>query len=175
MSCLYYRPWNVELRSHIFIDGRISTEPVAGADTVFDGGWILPGLVDAHCHVGLGDQGEIPLDEAIAQAQTERDAGALLLRWLEDGPLVVVSDRSGKSPRLKARLLATGQQGSFGESGERVSATLEETPSNSRELLAQVDFDPDSNAGMESMLGFRQDLGHDRRAFASFDGAIIGP
>ena len=82
-----------------------------------------------------------------------------LLRWLEDGPLVVVSDRSGRSPRLKARLLATGQQGSFGESGERVSATLEETPANSRELLAQVDFDPDSNAGMESMLGFRQDLG----------------
>jgi imidazolonepropionase-like amidohydrolase len=62
------------------VDGRISTEPVAAADTVFDGGWILPGLVDAHCHVGLGDQGEIPLDEAIAQAQTERDAGALLLR-----------------------------------------------------------------------------------------------
>ena len=23
-------------------------------DTVFDGGWIVPGLVDAHCHVGLG-------------------------------------------------------------------------------------------------------------------------
>ncbi len=51
-----------------------------GADTVFDGGWILPGLVDAHCHVGLGDHGEIPLDEAIAQAETERDVGALLLR-----------------------------------------------------------------------------------------------
>ena len=62
------------------VDGRISTEPVAGADTVFDGGWILPGLVDAHCHVGLGDDGEIPLDEAIGQAETERDVGALLLR-----------------------------------------------------------------------------------------------
>ncbi|MGF2952608.1 amidohydrolase family protein [Mycobacterium sp. THU-M116] len=65
------------------VDGRISTEPVAGADTVFGacpGGWILPGLVDAHCHVGLGDHGQIPLDEAIAQAETERDAGALLLR-----------------------------------------------------------------------------------------------
>ena len=62
------------------VDGRISTEPVAGAETVFDGGWILPGLVDAHCHVGLGDDGEIPLDEAIGQAETERDVGALLLR-----------------------------------------------------------------------------------------------
>src|SRR6516162_2757421 len=65
------------------VDGRISLEPVAGADTVFGafgGGWILPGLVDAHCHVGLGHSGEIPLDEAIAQAETERDIGALLLR-----------------------------------------------------------------------------------------------
>jgi hypothetical protein len=82
-----------------------------------------------------------------------------LLRWLEDGPLVVVSDREGAKPKLKARLMATGQEGTFGESGERFSATVENTPSNSRELLARVDFAPDSDAGMESMLGFRQDLG----------------
>ena len=44
------------------------------------GGWIVPGLVDAHCHVGLGAHGPIPLDEAVAQAETERDVGALLLR-----------------------------------------------------------------------------------------------
>jgi imidazolonepropionase-like amidohydrolase len=62
------------------IDGRISREPVGGAETIFDGGWILPGLVDAHCHVGLGPQGGVELDEAIAQAETEREAGALLLR-----------------------------------------------------------------------------------------------
>lgn len=61
-------------------DGRISSEPVSGADTVFDGGWILPGLVDAHCHVGLGEHGAVELDEAIAQAEVERDVGALLLR-----------------------------------------------------------------------------------------------
>jgi len=82
-----------------------------------------------------------------------------LLRWLEDGPLVVVSDGSGAAPRLKARLMATGQEGTFGESGERISGTVEETPSDSRELLARVDFAPDTNAGMESMLGFRQELG----------------
>ena len=40
----------------------------------------MPGLVDAHCHVGLGADGAVDLDEAIAQAETERDAGALLLR-----------------------------------------------------------------------------------------------
>ena len=72
-------PDETELQLWI-VDGRISVEPVAGADTVFDGGWILPGLVDAHCHVGLGHHGEIPIEEAIAQAETERDVGALLLR-----------------------------------------------------------------------------------------------
>jgi hypothetical protein len=83
-----------------------------------------------------------------------------LLRWLEDGPLVMVSDGSGAPPKLKARLMATGQAGTFGESGERFSATVEDTPSNSRELLARVDFASDSDASMESMLGFRQDLGY---------------
>ena len=61
-------------------DGLLHSEPVANADTVFDGGWILAGLVDAHCHVGLGPHGAVGLDEAVAQAETERDAGALLLR-----------------------------------------------------------------------------------------------
>ncbi|MFP5204689.1 MAG: carboxypeptidase-like regulatory domain-containing protein [Acidobacteriota bacterium] len=83
-----------------------------------------------------------------------------LLRWLEDGPLVVVRDGSGGTPRLKARLTATGQAGTFGESGQRFSATVEATPQNSRALLARVDFAPNSDAGMESMLGFRQDLGY---------------
>ncbi len=61
-------------------DGVLSAEPVAGAETVFDGGWIIPGLVDAHCHVGIGTHGSTSLDGAIEQAQVERDAGALLLR-----------------------------------------------------------------------------------------------
>jgi imidazolonepropionase-like amidohydrolase len=59
---------------------RISREPIGGADTIFDGGWILPGLVDAHCHVGLGPGGGVELEEAITQAKAEREAGALLLR-----------------------------------------------------------------------------------------------
>ncbi len=82
-----------------------------------------------------------------------------LLRWLEDGPLIVVSDRPGGKPKLKARLMATGQEGTFGEGGERFSASVEDTPSTSHELLARVDFAPDTDEGMESMLGFRQDLG----------------
>lgn len=61
-------------------DGLLSAEPLAHADTVFDGGWVIPGLVDAHCHVGLGPHGATTFDEAVGQAETERAAGALLLR-----------------------------------------------------------------------------------------------
>ncbi len=54
------------------LDGR--------GELLSDGGWIVPGLVDAHCHVGLGPSGPVHLDEADAQARRDRDAGALLLR-----------------------------------------------------------------------------------------------
>lgn len=61
-------------------DGVLSAEPIANVPTVFDGGWIIPGLVDAHCHVGLKPGGPTTFDEAVEQAETERGAGALLLR-----------------------------------------------------------------------------------------------
>jgi len=62
------------------VNGELSADPVTDAVTVVDGGWIIPGLVDAHCHVGLGADGPTEFDEAVAQAETERDVGALLLR-----------------------------------------------------------------------------------------------
>jgi len=45
-----------------------------------DGGFIVPGLVDAHCHIGLGPGGGVELEEADAQARVDRDAGTLLVR-----------------------------------------------------------------------------------------------
>jgi imidazolonepropionase-like amidohydrolase len=54
---------------------------VADADTVADSGWILPGLVDAHCHIGLGPDG--PVDDPVEvqnQARADTAAGALLVR-----------------------------------------------------------------------------------------------
>ncbi len=36
------------------VDGRLTfTRPSGEADTIATGGWITPGFVDAHCHVGL--------------------------------------------------------------------------------------------------------------------------
>ncbi|MDX8048342.1 amidohydrolase family protein [Lentzea sp. BCCO 10_0798] len=62
------------------VNGRVRTRPVPGAQTVVDGGFLVPGLVDAHCHVGLGPQGGVELPEAVEQAITDRDAGTLLIR-----------------------------------------------------------------------------------------------
>jgi imidazolonepropionase-like amidohydrolase len=62
--------------------GRITHQPVPGAETVSRGGFLLPGLVDAHCHVGIG-RGGVPttdLDALRAQALAERAAGVLALR-----------------------------------------------------------------------------------------------
>lgn len=61
-------------------DGRIGHEPVSGAETVAAEGFLVPGLVDAHCHPGIGVAGAVPVDEAVEQARTDRDAGTLLIR-----------------------------------------------------------------------------------------------
>ncbi|WP_312030039.1 amidohydrolase family protein [Actinomycetospora sp. TBRC 11914] len=58
--------------------GRFTDGPVAGAETIE--GWIVPGLVDAHCHVGIGPDGPVELEEARAQGHVDAAAGALLLR-----------------------------------------------------------------------------------------------
>ncbi|MEO7448824.1 MAG: amidohydrolase family protein [Humibacillus sp.] len=64
------------------VDGRVTfTRPSAYAGDVETlEGWVLPGLVDAHCHVGLGPHGEVPREVAEQQALTDRDAGTLLIR-----------------------------------------------------------------------------------------------
>ncbi|MGN6251648.1 MAG: amidohydrolase family protein [Marmoricola sp.] len=61
------------------VEGRVTREHQAGADTVAEG-WIVPGLVDAHCHIGLDDHGPTDDAEAEQQAIEDRDAGALLIR-----------------------------------------------------------------------------------------------
>ena len=49
----------------VFVDGdNITFEPVAGAELVHDGGWLIPGLVDVHTHPGSHVPGE-PLDDDV--------------------------------------------------------------------------------------------------------------
>ncbi|MEV5954653.1 amidohydrolase family protein [Streptomyces sp. NPDC051987] len=63
------------------VDGRITYDRPAGArDIRTVAGWALPGLVDAHCHVGLGPHGPVDAATAEKQARTDREAGTLLIR-----------------------------------------------------------------------------------------------
>ena len=65
------------------VGGRLTFERPAhaGAGEVESvSGYLLPGLVDAHCHVGLDAHGAVDRETAIEQASTDRDAGALLIR-----------------------------------------------------------------------------------------------
>lgn len=68
-------------------------------------GWVMPGLVDAHCHIGLNAEGAAGPEETLAQAYADRDAGTLLVRdagqpgdtcWLDDRDDVPVIVRAGR-------------------------------------------------------------------------------
>ena len=76
------------------VGGRVTyAAPSAGVDVQTVRGWVLPGLVDAHCHVGLDRNGAVDDTTTRAQALVDRAAGALLLRdagspadtrWVDD-------------------------------------------------------------------------------------------
>ncbi|TCO56962.1 amidohydrolase family protein [Actinocrispum wychmicini] len=69
-----------EARDLWVVNGRIRVTPVPNAETVVDGGFLVPGLVDAHCHIGISPSGDPTLAEAAEQALVDRDTGALLVR-----------------------------------------------------------------------------------------------
>jgi imidazolonepropionase-like amidohydrolase len=60
--------------------GLLRHDRISAAETIGSRGFVVPGLVDAHCHVGLDADGAVPPGVQEEQARTDRDAGALLLR-----------------------------------------------------------------------------------------------
>ncbi|NMX04201.1 amidohydrolase family protein [Mobiluncus mulieris] len=75
--------------------GVVSRHPEAGLTYREIRGWAVPGLVDVHCHVGLGSSGPVDRDTQEAQARADRDAGVLLIRdcgapvdtrWINEHP-----------------------------------------------------------------------------------------
>lgn len=104
-----------ERRDLWVVDGVIRLEPARDAQTIATGVWVMPGLVDAHCHVGLERQGAVSDERAEQQALTDRDAGALLLRdagspadtrWMDnrkDLPKIVRAGRHIARPKRYLR------------------------------------------------------------------------
>ncbi len=107
-----------ERRELWIADGVISPEPVAGAETVATGCWVMPGLVDAHCHVGLGPDGAVTDEVAAQQAQDDLMSGTMLIRdagsasdtrWLQgraEQPRLIRAGRHIARPKRYIRNLA---------------------------------------------------------------------
>lgn len=101
----------------IWVDGRgrVSDDPVPGARQTGWTGYVVPGLVDAHCHVGLDAHGGVDDVEQERQIVADRDAGALLLRdagapvdthWIDhrdDLPRVIRAGRHIARPKRYIR------------------------------------------------------------------------
>ncbi|WP_341351089.1 hypothetical protein [Nocardioides convexus] len=68
-----------ETREVFVLDGRITYERPSGAETAAEG-WIVPGLVDAHNHLGLEDGGAVSEEEIERTAILDRADGVLLTR-----------------------------------------------------------------------------------------------
>jgi imidazolonepropionase-like amidohydrolase len=96
-----------EVRDLWLVGDRVTLEPVPDAVTVASGGFVLPGLVDAHCHIGIAPGGRPieGLDDARRLAAVDRDAGVLAIRdagspypypELDDDPDVPRLARAGR-------------------------------------------------------------------------------
>ncbi len=68
-----------ESREVFVLDGRVTYERPAGVETAAQG-WIVPGLVDAHNHLGLEDGGAVSDEEIERTALLDRANGVLLTR-----------------------------------------------------------------------------------------------
>jgi len=105
-----------DVRDLWLVGDRVTYEPVTGAETVSDGGFVVPGLVDAHCHLGIA-YGATPitgLDQARELAAIDREAGVLALRdagspypypELDDEPGVPRLARAGRHVAAPRRYL----------------------------------------------------------------------
>ncbi len=77
------------------LGGRLTFDRPAGPVEGTLTGWVLPGLVDVHCHLGLTADGPADRATTLHQARADRDAGVLLVRdagspagtgWVHDRP-----------------------------------------------------------------------------------------
>jgi imidazolonepropionase-like amidohydrolase len=91
-----------EVRDLWLVGDRVTFEPVPGAQTVADRGFVLPGLVDAHCHIGIASGG-VPVDgveQARSLALVDRDAGVLALRDAGSPLQYEILEKDHDVPRL---------------------------------------------------------------------------
>lgn len=86
-----------------------------------------------------------------------------LLRLLEDGPLVVVSNGDGTAPELKARVTVRGGESGFGDGGLHNDFEMERSPDEGRAMIFRADLSQGSlsqpvDPALNAMVGYEQQL-----------------
>jgi len=86
-----------------------------------------------------------------------------LLRMLEDGPLVIVTDSDSTArPVMKARVTFSSADHTFGDGGVRNAFEITRSKSDNQQLILRADFAAGGNSAFESLAGYRKDLGAGR-------------
>jgi hypothetical protein len=93
-----------------------------------------------------------------------------LLRMLQDGPLVVVSEGDGQNQALKARVTIRGGVSGFGDGGIHHDFEMERLNDNTRQLILRADLSQSRETAVNAVVGYEQQLGLGRtfRTVAAF-------
>ncbi len=82
------------------VGGRVTYERPRHTDVTRIGGWVIPGLVDMHCHLSVGPSGPVDGDLVLKHALTERDAGVLMVRDTGSASSLEVLDGRNDVPKV---------------------------------------------------------------------------
>jgi hypothetical protein len=86
-----------------------------------------------------------------------------LLRYLQDGPLVVVAGQAdGDAPQLAARVAVTSSSRDFGQAGPHHAFALERSGSAGGHLILRANLSPEPTEDSEYVAGYEQELGPER-------------
>ncbi len=93
-----------------------------------------------------------------------------LLRMLEDGPLVVVSDGDGVAPALKARVTIRGGANEFGDGGLHHDFEMQRSNGDDQ-LILRADLGQTESASLNTVVGYAKRLspGRTLRSVAAFE------
>lgn len=81
-----------------------------------------------------------------------------LLRLLQDGPLVVVTNGDGSAPALKARVTVRGGETGFGDGGVHNDFEMERSSDDARAMIFRADLSQAEEPALNAMVGYEQQL-----------------
>ena len=82
-----------------------------------------------------------------------------LLRLLQDGPLVVVTDGTGQRPALKARVTIRGGESRFGQGGIHHDFEMERIKGDAQQLILRADLGQADQSSFNTSVGYEREMG----------------